>query len=554
MNGGRLARTAALAAVGATLVALVIDPLRGLFAASVADGGFGRYLALLAEPVHRAALKESLVLSAASVVGAFLVGVPLALLTHDLGRFGRVLRGAAFAPLLLTPVLGVLGFYFLCGRGGVLARFVPGYEGDFRGFGAVLTVHAATLFPFFFSFPAAALERFDRGLIDAARSLGASPLRAFVGVVLPALVPGLVGAGALTFMSAMASFTAPYVFGGGERVLTVAIVVARQDAPADAAALSMVLLAASLASLLPLALLRKRAAGSKGSGARSARSPGGGGMRFVRGAIATVVSTIVFLPLAVVLLVSFKTDGRLGREDLFAGLSTEHYRTALSGLFSRDGFGPAAELAACIGRSLLFAFIATALGAVFALVLSLTARTAGGPVRLVLFAAAALPFAVPGTALALALLESFASRGPFGLGGGLIGSIALLPLAYFVRNLPLHVRATEAAMAQLPSDVESASRTLGRGAVATALRVTLPLLVPGVVSGALLAFFAGAGEFVASVLLCTVFTKPASVAIYEQFAGADFGGAAAAGTILAVLTALAAGLLRGAAQLFARVR
>lgn len=277
-------------------------------------------------------------------------------------------------------------------------------------------------------------------------------------------------------------------------------------------------------------------------------------MRFVRGAIATVVSTIVFLPLAVVLLVSFKTDGRLGREDLFAGLSTDHYRTALSGLFSRDGFGPAAELAACIGRSLLFAFIATALGAVFALVLSLTARTAGGPVRLVLFAAAALPFAVPGTALALALLESFASRGPFGLGGGLIGSIALLPLAYFVRNLPLHVRATEAAMAQLPSDVESASRTLGRGAVATALRVTLPLLVPGVVSGALLAFFAGAGEFVASVLLCTVFTKPASVAIYEQFAGADFGGAAAAGTILAVLTALAAGLLRGAAQLFVRVR
>ena len=554
MNGGRFARGAALAAAFAVLAALVIDPLRGLFAASLAGGGLGRYAALLAEPIHRAALKESLVLSAASVIAAFFVGVPLALLTHDLGRFGRILRGAAFAPLLLTPVLGVLGFYFLCGRDGVITRLVPGYEGDFRGFGAVLAVHAATLFPFFFSFTAAALERFDRGLIDAARSLGATPFRAFVGVVLPALVPGLVGAGALTFMSAMASFTAPYVFGGGERVLTVAIVVARQDAPADAAALSIVLLAASLASLLPLALLRKRAAGGKGSGARSSPLAGGDGTRFVRGAVAAVVSAIVFLPLAVVLLVSFKSDGRLGRENLFAGLSTEHYRAALSGIFSRDGFGPTAELAACIGRALLFAAIATAVGAVFALVLSLAGRDVKGPVRVVLFAAAALPFAVPGTALALALLESFATRGPLGIGGGLIGSVVILPLAYFVRNMPLQVRATEAAMAQLPSDVESASRTLGRGAVATALRVTLPLLVPGVVSGALLAFFAGAGEFVASVLLCTVFTKPASVAIYEQFAGADFGGAAAAGVLLAVLTALAAVLLRVAANLVARFR
>jgi iron(III) transport system permease protein len=549
VNPAAVGRTVALVACALILAACVIDPLSGLFRAGLGDGGLGRYGEVLSVAAHRDALLASLELSLASVVGAAAIGLPLAFLTRGLGAFGGALRGLAFAPLLLTPVLGVLGFYFLCGRGGVLARFVPGYEGAFRGMPAVLTVHSLTLFPFFFAFASAALERFDRSLVDAARSLGASPVRAFFTVVVPALLPGLLGAAALTFMSAMGSFTAPYVFGGEERVLTTAIVVARQDAPADAALLSTVLLAASLLSLLPLALIRSRGEGSKG--AVAAAPPRKGAGRALGAALATLLALLVAAPLATVVLISFKARGRFGDEGIFDDLGLDHYRAALSGLFG-GGFGPEADLAASIGRSLAFAAVATLAGAAFALVLALAARSAGRATRALLVGAAMLPFAVPGTALALALLETYSTRGPLGVGPGWIGLWALLPLAYFVRNLPLHVRATEAALARLPADVEDASRTLGRGPVGTALRIALPLLMPGVLAGVMIAFVTAAGEFVASVLLCTVFTKPASVAIYEAFGGADFGGAAAAGTLLALATAAAAGLIKVAAVLIER--
>jgi iron(III) transport system permease protein len=548
VNRGRAARYALLAALGALLAACVVEPLFGLFRASVADAeGFGRYGRLLATPVHRAALFESLKLSAATVVAAAAVGVPFAFLTHGLGRLGRTLRSVAFAPLLLTPVLGVLGFRLLCGRGGVLARAFPGYEGEFRGFLPVLVVHAATLFPFFFAFASAALERFDRGLFDAARTLGASRTRAFLTVVLPSLAPGLLSAAALTFMSSMASYTAPYLFGAGDRTLTVAVAVAKFDAPADAAGLAVLLLAASLLSLLPLALVRNRAAPGKPSPV----APAGGRplSRALRAAAALAFAVAVCAPLSAVALASFKARGFLGDEGLFADLTLEHYRTALSALRG-DAFGPAAELAPSIGRSLVYATVATAVGAAFALALCVAARDAASAVRRALLAAAALPFAVPGTALAVALIETFSTRGPFGVGPALTGTAAVLPFAYVVRNLPLHVRATESALAQLPAEVEAASRTLGRGPFATTLRVTLPLLMPGVFAGALLAFVGAAGEFVASVLLHTHGTTPASVTVFEAFGGADYGGAAAAGVLLAVATGAGAGLLRLAASRF----
>ncbi|HYC78300.1 MAG TPA: ABC transporter permease subunit, partial [Planctomycetota bacterium] len=407
----------------------------------------------------------------------------------------------------------------------------------------VLLVHAFTLYPLFFAFTTSGLDRLDRGLLDAARTLGATPSRAFAGVALPALLPSLAAAAALTFMSSMASFTAPYVFGAGSRTLTVAIVVARQDDAPDAAALSILLLLASLLSLAPLAFLPTRGVrGSKGAAAVAEESLAS---RAARGAVGALVAAAVAAPLAAILLLSFKRRGRLGDEALFDDLVLDHYRAALSGLFDPRASGAAAGLAAAVGRSLLYAALATAVGTVVALLVAAAKRVAPRTLRGLLDAAAMLPFAAPGTVVALALLEEFSTHGLLGFGGALAGTATILPLAYFVRNLPIHLRATEAALDEAPKDVADASRTLGRGPVGTALHAVLPGIAAGVVAGALLAFVTASGEFVASVLLAGVFTKPASVAVYEAFGGASFGPAAAAGTLLSAAAALAALLLRG---------
>ena len=66
------------------------------------------------------------------------------------------------------------------------------------------------MYPFFYILTGAGLRRIDAGLAEAGRSLGAKPLRVLFRIVLPQLTPSLIAAGLLTFMTSMASFSAPH--------------------------------------------------------------------------------------------------------------------------------------------------------------------------------------------------------------------------------------------------------------------------------------------------------------------------------------------------------
>jgi iron(III) transport system permease protein len=120
----------------------------------------------------------------------------------------------------------------------------------------------------------------------------------------------------------------------------------------------------------------------------------------------------------------------------------------------------------------------------------------------------------------------------------LIGTFAILPLAYFIRNIPLVTRAALASFKQFDPTLEEASASLGASWPTTMRRVALPLVLPGLAAGALLAFVTALGEFVASILLYTHTTRPISMAILSQLREFDFGGAAAYGVFLIVLMGL----------------
>src|SRR5439155_23360484 len=84
------------------------------------------------------------------------------------------------------------------------------------------------MYPFFYVLTGAGLQRVDAGLAEAARSLGASRARVLLRVTLPQLTPSLIVAALLTFMTSMASFSAPLLFGGNVRAPTLEIFNARQ--------------------------------------------------------------------------------------------------------------------------------------------------------------------------------------------------------------------------------------------------------------------------------------------------------------------------------------
>lgn len=115
----------------------------------------------------------------------------------------------------------------------------------------------------------------------------------------------------------------------------------------------------------------------------------------------------------------------------------------------------------------------------------------------------------------------------------------MLPLAYFVRGLPLTGRALLAGFRQLDPALEEAAASLGAGRWLTLRRVTLPLLRPALAAGASLAFIAGLGDFVTSIVLYTFETRPISIEILSSLRLSETGVAAAFGVVLMTVSAAA---------------
>jgi iron(III) transport system permease protein len=154
----------------------------------------------------------------------------------------------------------------------------------------------------------------------------------------------------------------------------------------------------------------------------------------------------------------------------------------------------------------------------------------------------ALPWALPGTVFAIALATAFSTSNPWQLRWVLVGTVAILPLAYLVRNLPITGRAILAGYRQLDPALEEAAASLGAGAWATLRRVTLPQLRPALTAGGSLAFVGALGDFVTSIILYTYQNRPISMEINSALRVNEMGVAAAFGVILMVVSAIVLGI------------
>jgi iron(III) transport system permease protein len=525
-----------MAAVAFVLLWLVLYPNLFVLADSVLDGGrftTEHYARFLGSRSEREALWNSVWISLASVVLSALIGVPLAFLFARRDFPGRRVLGALAAmPVLLPPLVGTISFLFLYGESGFLTRGVQALFGmeqapwRMTGAWAVLLVHAYTMYVYFYLFTSAGLSRLDSGYAEAAAALGAGWWTTMRRVTLPMLAPALGGAALLVFMTSMASFSAPYVFGGGFRVLTTQLFNSKLNGEDGLVAVEAVVLAA--ASMLFLVLLqryessREYTGAGKGLGAAPRARGGRGRMLSIA---ATALVGFLLLPHATVLLISFVPEGTWTTQTLPPSYSAENY-TRL--------FGDSQRLVPIL-NSLRMATVATLANVVFAYGAAWLMSRKKLRGRGLVSALVALPWALPGTVLAIALVFTFNVHQPLAGRFVLVGTFAILPLAYFIRNIPLVTRAALASFRQMDPALEEAAASLGASRWTTGRRVVLPLVLPGLAAGALLAFVTALGEFVASILLYTHRTRPISVEMLSSLRGFDFGGAAAYGVILIVL-------------------
>jgi molybdate transport system permease protein len=123
------------------------------------------------------------------------------------------------------------------------------------------------------------------------------------------------------------------------------------------------------------------------------------------------------------------------------------------------------------------------------------------PGRVLFDAFVHLPIVLPPVAVGYVLLVLFGTRGPLGhwlyvhFGIELAFSAKGAALATAVMTFPLMVRAIRISLDHVDRGLEAAARTLGAGAIDRFASITLPLMLPGILAGAVMAFAAGLGEF-----------------------------------------------------------
>ncbi|MFJ7682883.1 ABC transporter permease [Peribacillus butanolivorans] len=518
------------------LVAYVLYPsLRTFFESLQKDGSisFGNYQDFFVQEskTNLEALWNSVYISILSVLASALIGIPLAIIFNRYDFPGRsFFSTAAILPIVLPSLVGVMAFMFLYGESGLIPNAIKDLFGldkvpfKIGGVSGILIVHAYTMYVYFYMTVSAAINKIDPSLEEAAYNLGANKFKVFWKVTFPLLTPAIVAASLLVFMISMASFSAPFLLAGGYRVLSLQIYFSKINGDMEIAATQSVILSiVSISFLLFMRWYQNRKdyrMASKGIGAHRSevKNPLMKWVMLVTGIIGVL---ILLLPHFTILLLSLVPDGTWTFQTYPTVFNVENYRL----LFEDPNiFKP-------LRNSLLMAVIATLANLVFGVIASyvLVKRKFIGKSFIDILVM--IPWALPATVIGMNLIFAFNEPSVFSFGQILVGTFWILPLAYFVRHIPLVVRSTNAVLEQLDDSIEEAARNLGAKWFYTFRKVILPIIMPGVLSGTLLAFIESVGEFPTSVLLYTISNRPISIEIMNQLRMFNMGQAAAYGMI-----------------------
>jgi molybdate transport system permease protein len=172
--------------------------------------------------------------------------------------------------------------------------------------------------------------------------------------------------------------------------------------------------------------------------------------------------------------------------------------------------------------------------------------------RTLLDAIVHLPLVLPPVVVGYVLLLLFGTRGPLGawlhssFGIRLAFTSAGAALATAVMTFPLIVRAVRLSLEAIDPRLEDAAGTLGASPVDRFFTITLPLMAPGIVAGAIIAFAAGLGEFGAVITFASNIpgeTRTLPLALYTALQSPGGDALAARLAVLSFLLGLTGVLL-----------
>lgn len=482
------------------------------------------YMRFFEKKYYKQALRNSLVISAVVTVLATCLGVPLAYIGT---RFNLYLKRVIYVMIVLSmlspPFIGAYAWITLLGRAGFITKILENFGihvGEIYGFRGIVLVFTLKLYPMVYLYVSGALGNIDSSLEEASENLGVSGIRRILKITFPVITPTILSAALMVFMTALADFGTPRLIGEGYNTLPVIIYKEfLNEVGTDtgfASALSVVIIIVALLVLF----VQKRFVDSKSYNMTSLRPPHMVELPRPKKILATaavfIVSFLSVLPQITVTVQSFlKTNGPL----FVRGFSFDSYRDVAS------------KLGQSITNTFLYGFIALAIIIFLGLLGAYLIVRRRGPVADMIDLLLMFPYVIPGAVLGICLTVTF-NRPPLVL----TGSMWIIILSFVIRKLPYTMRSSVGILYQIDKSVEEASISLSVPPMKTFFKTTVPLMIPGVISGAILSLISVINTLSATLILYTGKTVTIPVAIFNCVNNDAYGQAAALSTILTLST------------------
>ena len=460
-------------------------------------------------------LARTLLLVASVTAASVALALPLAWLTvrTDL-PWARVWAVVVALPLVIPSYVAGFTVVVALGPRGMLQGFLENLLGlerlpDISGFpGAMLTLTFLS-YPYVLLTVRAALQRLDPALEESSRGLGYSWNATFWKVTLPLLRPALAAGALLVALYTLSDFGAVSLL--RYETFTWAIFVQYESALdrtlGAAFSLALVLLAVSFLLVEYISRGRSRYYRVDQGAVRPTPQVALGSWRWPAVGFCGLVS-LVSLGLPMSVLVYWVVRGVGAGEPLL--------------LLWRDA-----------GNSLYVSGLAALAAVLAALPIAVLAVRYPGFFSSLLERVTYVGFALPGIAVALGLVFFGANYAPF-----LYQSISLLILAYVILFLPTAVGAVRTSLLQVNPRVEEAARSLGQTPLRVFISVTLPLLRPGLLSGAALVFLLTMKELPATLILRPIGFSTLASSIWSAASEAFFAQAAAPALLLVLASSV----------------
>ncbi|MDY6029793.1 MAG: iron ABC transporter permease [Acidaminococcaceae bacterium] len=502
--------------LGLILYQSVIDPSSG----SVTFNYFEKFLG---RRFYWVTILNSFTVTIAATVVAACIGLPMAYVLRRVKIPGsKYLNILIVISYLSPPFIGAYAWIQLLGRNGFITQLLNDFLGikfgGIYGFAGIVLVFSLQSFPLIYMYVSGALKNLDNSLNEAAESLGCSAFQRVTQIIVPLVMPSLLAGSLLVFMRVFSDFGTPMLIGEGFRTFPVLIYTQFMgEVSTDdhfAASLCVIVIMITLLLFFLQRLLAKRY-----SYAMTALKPmeavsAKGVRKFLAYAFVFGVTFIAMLPQLTVIFTSFL---EMSGGAFYTGeFSLMNYANTL---LAKDNNS--------ILNTYIYGLASIAVVVVMGIIISYLTVRKPSLVTNILDTLTMLPYIIPGSVLGIALLSSFNS-------GALVlsGTAVIMIISLSIRRMPYTIRSSTAIISQISPSIEEAAISLGATEFSSFRKIMIPMMLPGVLAGAIMSWITLISELSSSIILYTSETSTLTVAIYAEVIRSNFGNAAAYSTVL----------------------